>query len=224
MYAANAIQGALYRRDARGGGGEYIDISLLDCGVAMMAQQAMFNVIAGRPPECVGNWGNSGMPGGGYWCKDGYIMIAPGNNRLYAQFCHAIKRPDLIDDPRFVTNADRVANRREIAHEVSTEFAKWTVKDMYEALVAAGVPASPVYDMEQAMTNEQVVARGMVVNTELPDGTSMRMLRNPIRYATAPLPAGSPPPEVGQHTDSILSERLGLDAAEINTLRLEGVI
>lgn len=224
LYADVAILSALYRRDVRGGEGEYIDMSLLDCGVAFTSHYAMHYVIAGQQPPRVGTQGVSGMPGGVFACKDGHIMIAAGTDRLFPRFCKVIGREEMLTDPRFTTNSLRITNRTELVPILHEEIGKWTVADLYDALIEANVPATPVHDIEGAFANEQVMEREMVRTVPHPQAGEVTLLANPIRFATMTANEHVAPPDVGQHEAEILGDLLGYDQAKILQLRAAGAI
>ncbi|MDO9437590.1 MAG: CoA transferase [Hydrogenophaga sp.] len=224
MYAASAVQGALYHREKTSGRGQYIDVALLDCGFALLAQQVMHTLIQGEPAKAAGNFGNSGRPAGAYRCQDGYIVISPGSEGLYKRFCAALERPDLATDPRFVTNTERLVNGDALKAVLDAEFARWTVERLCDVLVNAGVPASPVYNIRQALDMAQSVERGVMVDTPVVDCESFGLLANPIRYSDTPLNIESVPPVLGEHTDEVLRDLLGLDAPTLARLHGAGVV
>lgn len=224
LYAVIGIQGALYRRDVQGGGGEYIDMSLLDCGVAFTSHFAMNYVVSGEQPPRVGTQGASGMPGGVFAVKDGHIMIAAGTDRLYPKFCDVLGHPELATDPRFTSNSLRIINRRALVPILEALLLEWTASDLYEALNAAGVPASPVNTLPQMFEDPQVVAREMIRTVPHPRAGSLTLLANPIRYAGMSTNDHTAPPGVGEHADEILQGLLGYSADEMAAMRAAGSI
>jgi crotonobetainyl-CoA:carnitine CoA-transferase CaiB-like acyl-CoA transferase len=224
FYAVVAIQAALYARDLRGGAGQHIDMSLLDSAVSVMAQPALHYFTSGKAPVRIGTAGNGGTPGGGYRCADGYIMIAPGNQELYRRFCGAIGRPDLIDDPRFVTNPLRLTHRAALAEILDEVLGRLRVADLHAALVVAGVPSSPVNDMAQVFEDPQVLARGLKVDVAHPLSGRLNLVANPIRFSDLPLADYTAPPQLGEHTREVLRARLGFDDNRLDQLAAEGVI
>lgn len=222
LYAAIAIQGALRARD-RDGEGQQVDVSLLDCGVAMMAQQAMQFLLTGVPPTHLGTQANGGAPGGGFHCSDGDIMIAPGNDEGYVRLVTAIGHPELATDPRFDSNGQRLKHRQLINDILNGIFADWTVARLAEALTAANVPASPILDLGQVVAHPQVQARGMVRQVPHPEAGAVALVGNPIRFSRTPLGDAPPPPALGQHTDAVLRS-LGIPAEEIERLRQAAIV
>lgn len=224
FYAVQGILGALYDREIRTGKGQFLDISLLDSGVALMAQPAAQYFASGHAPKRLGTQANGGAPGGGFRCADGDIMIAPGNQQLYRAFCRAIGRPDLAEDPRFETNAQRLVNRAELVDLLDETLGQMSVAEVYQRLVAAGVPASPVNDMAQVFADPQVRHRGLEVRVEHPEAREVKLVASPIRSSAGLMAGYAAPPGVGEHTEAVLAEQLGLSADAINALRDEGVI
>lgn len=222
LYAVIAIQAALIERGNDGPGTD-LDLSLLDCGVAVMAQQAMHYALTGVPPRPIGTGANGGVPGGGYVCADGHIMIAPGNDEGYARMCGAIRRPDLATDPRFRTNRDRLAHRAELLGLLEPIFATWTVADLHAALLAANVPSGPVNDLAQVEADPQVAARGLFASLIGGDGQPVPQVAGPMVYGGARATAAGAPPALGQDTDRLLAE-LGHGARARQALRAAGVV
>jgi crotonobetainyl-CoA:carnitine CoA-transferase CaiB-like acyl-CoA transferase len=224
FYAVSAILAALYERDHQGGNGQHIDISLLDVSVAVMAQPALQYFATGKSPGRIGTQANGGVPGGGFQCADGYIMIAPGNEKLYRAFCRALNRPELGDDPRFATNSLRVQNRAELMKLLDATVSKLPVAEVHRRMVAAGIPSSPVNDMEQVFADPQVQHRCLEHRLPHPVLGEMRLIGNPIQTTGNLVAECLPPPEFGQDTKAILVEELEMTEAEIETLSQEGII
>jgi crotonobetainyl-CoA:carnitine CoA-transferase CaiB-like acyl-CoA transferase len=224
LYAVIAIQGALYHRDHKGGKGQHIDISLLDAGIALIAQHAMHYYISGKPPLRLGTQANGGAPGGGFRCADGDIMIAPNSQELYERFVKLLGRPDLCTDPRFSTNPQRIVHRNLLMEILEEITMKWKVKDLHEALNKVGVPSTPVNTIDTALADPQVVHRGIVKDVPQPAAGTVKLVTSPIRYSETPIERLDPPPEPGQHTDQVLGELLGMGSAEIARLREAKVI
>ena len=218
LYAANAIQAALYYRDANGGEGQYIDISLLDTTVALVAQFAAHYFMSGEVPARVGVRANGGTPGGGYKCADGDILIAPGSQALYEKFCDALGLSELKTDPRFVTNFDRVRHRKELTDVIEPTIEALPVAEMHSRMVAAGIPSSPVNDIAQVFADAQVRARGLAQEVAHPVAGKATIVGNPIRFSVTPVIEDRVPPMLGQHTREVLRERLGMSDAELDVL------
>lgn len=218
-----AILAALRHRDA-GGGGQAIDMSLLDCGVAALTHFAQNYLITGQMPERRGNGGYGGIPSQAFMCADRQIFIVAGNNAQYQRLCEAIGRPALIDDPRFCTGPLRIANRKVLIPILEGIFRARTAAEWVEAIDAAGVPVSYVNDMAQAFSDPQVVARGMRVTKDHPEAGTLAMIASPLRLSKTPVADYAVPPEIGEHSDEVLKAVLGKSDGEIASLRARGVI
>ena len=224
LYAVIAIQGALYYRDRKSGRGQHIDLSLLDAGMALVAQHAMHYYIGGKVPMRLGTQANGGAPGGGFRCADGDIMIAPNSQDLYERLVKLLGRPDLCTDPRFSTNPQRIVHRNALMEILEEITLKWKVDDLHEALNKVGVPSTPVNNIDEALADPQVVHRGIVKEVPQPDSGTVKLVTSPIRYSDTPLERCDPPPATGQHTEEILSGLLGVSRAELAQLREDKII
>ncbi len=219
LFASVAVVSALYNRDANGGRGQHIDMALLDSGIAVLTHAAMHYLVSGEAPRRRGTEGNGGMPTGMYRCADGQIMISVGNNEQFARLCAALHLPPLEQDPRFDSNAGRVANRFDLVAILEAAFAQWPIADIVAALDIAGVPAGPVNTLPQVFADPQVQARGMQIEVEHPLSGLLKLVANPIRFSETKLDTYVAPPLLGQHTEEVLAGLLGMSAADIGRLR-----
>jgi crotonobetainyl-CoA:carnitine CoA-transferase CaiB-like acyl-CoA transferase len=224
LYAASAIQAALYARDLRGGAGQYIDISLLDVSVALMAHPAGTYFATGTPPGLVGTQANGGAPGGGFRCADGYIMIAPGSQELWRAFCRALELGELADDPRFATNSLRLQNRPELMRLLEDRMRRIPVAEVHARMVEGGVPSSPVNNLADVFADPHVRHRRMEQRLAHPQMGEMRLVANPIKADGDLVGQWRAPPDVGEHTREVLQGELGLSPEELDRLFEEGVI
>ena len=213
LYAANAIQAALYERDARGTGeGQYIDLSLLDCGVASLSHFAMSYLVSGEIPERRGNGGFGGVPSQAFQCRDRQIFIVAGAEHQFAALCRAIQRPELPTDPRFASTSKRIENRKALSQVLDTVFARETADHWLALLDANDVPSGPVNTFAEALAEPQIVHRQMQRQVDHATGP-LDILANPIRLSRSPIGDYAAPPLLGQHTADILKE-IGFDAAQ----------
>ncbi len=222
MYVVAAVLAALVHRE-RGGGGQYIDMALLDCQVAMLANQAMNYLTTGVSPGRLGNAHPNIVPYQAFATADGHIIIAVGNDDQFARFCEAIGRPTLAADPAYADNSSRVKNRAALVAAIAGAIAALNSGPLQAALDAAGVPWGPINDLEQLFADPQVKARGLRVELDHPLAGMVPTVRNPIRYSKTAIEHRAPPPLLGEHTDAVLSEILGLENDEIERLRADGV-
>jgi crotonobetainyl-CoA:carnitine CoA-transferase CaiB-like acyl-CoA transferase len=223
MYATIAVLAALTHRD-RTGEGQSIDMALLDVQVAMLANVGSNYLQTGKAPE---RWGNSHaniVPYQTFACADGHIIVAAGNDSQYRKFVEAGQRPELAQDPRFSTNPDRVRHRDVLVPLLAEMVQTRTRQEWIERLEAVGVPCGPINDIGEVFDNPQVRERGMQIALPHPAAGSVKLVRNPIRMSATPAGSALAPPVLGQHTDEVLAELLGQDAAAIAALRAKGVV
>ncbi|MCX7864962.1 MAG: CoA transferase, partial [Novosphingobium sp.] len=221
--ATIAILAALRHRDA-GGGGQALDISLLDCGIAALTHFAQNYLITGEIPERRGNGGYGGIPSQAFMCADREIFVVAGNDAQFARLCQAVDRLDLQTDPRFRSGPLRIENRKVIVPILEEVFRQRPAAHWLAALEAAGVPVSYVNTIAEVFEEPQVKARGMRIETSHPQAGLLPLIANPLRFSETPVEHYFPPPELGEHTDSVLGDFLGIDDAQIAALRDEGVI
>ena len=223
MYATIAVCAAPAHRE-RTGEGNYIDMALLDTQVAFLANQAMNYLATGESPGRLGNAHPNIVPYQTFRTQDGDIILACGNDNLFAKFCDVAGRRALAVDPRFATNAKRVENRAELTRLLAGVFATRTTREWVDALEDAGVPNGPINTIEQVFAEPQVIARGMRIELPHPTAGTVPLVASPMRFTGTPLEFKVPPPTLGQHTDEILREVLGRSAAEVARLKAGGII
>lgn len=223
-YAAMGVLAALRWRDRNGGAGQHIDLSLLDTAVAAASHAAMTYLVGGSQMPRVGSRVAGACPGGLFECADGYMVAMPGGPRQVERFFELLDCAQLLRDPRFADNGSRVRNR-EALEPILVERTRARARDaLIEELVAAEVPAGPVNDFAQVFDDPQIRARGMVVEASHPTAGSVRLLANPLKFSRTPIGRYSAPPTLGQHTDVVLRDILGMDCARIAGLRARHVI
>ena len=223
MYATVAVLAALARRE-RTGSGQHIDLALLDCQVAMLANQAMNYLTSGRVPRPLGNAHPNVVPYQAFATADGHLVIAAGNDAQFARLCAVIGRPELAEAPEFADNAARVANRARLAEIIAGAMTTRASRAWQAEFDAAGVPCGPINTLDAVFADEQVVARGMRVDLDHPLAGRVPMVASPMRFSETPLELRAPPPLLGEHTAAVLGDLLGLDAAEIARLGAAGVV
>ncbi|MBN3750569.1 CoA transferase [Burkholderia sp. Se-20373] len=223
LYSTIAVLAALAHRD-RTGEGQYIDMALLDVQVALLANMNTNFLASGKPPVRWGNAHPNIVPYQTFQTRDGWIIVAVGNDGQFRKFVEAGGRPELADDERFATNPSRVRHRDTLV-PILAEMVKARDKtDWIAALEAAGVPCGPINDLDEVFDNEQVVARGMQVSLPHPCGADAKLVRNPIRMSATPPEARTAPPLLGAQTDDVLRDMLGYDDAKIAALRAKQAI
>ena len=229
MYATVGILAAL-RHAERTGEGQHLDMALLDTQVAMLANLGANYLVSDQAPGRMGNAHQNIVPyqvfevapraDGG---KD-FIILAVGNDGQYAKFCEVAGRPDLASEPRFVKNADRVRHRAELVPMLETVMKTRPKADWLTALEAAKVPCGAINSLDEVFADPQVQARGMVTHWQHPLRADLPLVSSPIKLEKTPVRTDRPPPMLGQHTDEVLGELLGVDAARLATLRDRQVI
>ena len=225
MYAASAILAALHHRN-RTGEGQYIDLSLLDTQVAWLANVGLNYLTSGEVPQRLGNEHPNIVPYNVMAAADGHVILAVGNDNQFAKFCEFAGAPDLAADPRFVTNEKRVANRRALYALLEPVLKLKSQHDWVAGLARLGVPCSPVNTVEQVFADPQIKAREMRLSMPhaLAGKGTVDLIANPIRFSATPVAYREAPPFLGQHSEEVLKELLGLDEAGIADLRHEGAI
>lgn len=217
LYATSAILAALHQR-GRTGKGQHIDVSLLDVQVAMLANQASNYLIGNQVPGRLGSAHPSIVPYQPFACADGHVMLAIGNDTQFANLCVAAGCPDLASDPRFATNAQRVLNRDVLISQLQERMAHKTIDEWCALANKHGFPCGPINTVDRVFEDEHVKARQIRVDIDSPRYGKVGTVANPMRLSESPVQYNAPPPELGQHTQDVLSE-LGLDAAGIAELR-----
>lgn len=223
LYATIGIMGALAHRD-RTGEGQQVDLALLDVQVAVLANQAMNCLVGGKAPQRLGNAHPNIVPYQAFATRDGHIILAVGNDGQFAKFCTVAGRPELAKDERYATNPARVANRKELVPLLEEVIRTRDSHDWLSALEEVGVPCGPINDLTAVFEDPQVKARNIHQDLPHPTQGSVPTVASPIRYSGTPLVHDTAPPTLGQHTDAVLAESLGLSEADIASLRDRGVI
>jgi crotonobetainyl-CoA:carnitine CoA-transferase CaiB-like acyl-CoA transferase len=223
MYAAVGILAALRARETSGHG-YHIDLALLDCAIAAQINLAQAYLLTGKVPPRPGNTHFQIVPYALLRARDGWVVLNVGNDSQWQHFCAAAEAPDLGADPRFATNPLRVQHRDEVYARLDALFRSRTVADWLDRLEAARVPHAPVNDYAAVFANEQVLSRGMKVRVTDPTGKPVDLIGTPFHLTGAELPHPTFPPRVGEHTDAVLREVLGLDAGRVKELRAGGVV
>ena len=192
LYGTIAVQAALAER-ARSGRGQHLDLSLLDCGLAVLANQATNYLLGGQVPHRLGNAHPNIVPYQLFPTSDGHLIIACGNDRQFAALCRVLDLAELAQDPDYATNPARVANRAQLLPLLSGATARMARADLIAALERAGVPGGPVNDVAEALADPQVAARGLMI---APEGIAG--LRSPLRFSRSPLVSERAAPALGE--------------------------
>lgn len=223
MYATVAMLAAL-RHAERTGEGQQLDISLLDCQMAMLANQAMNYFVGGKAPTRLGNAHPNIAPYQVFATADGFLILAVGNDAQFRAFAKAAACEEIAADPRFANNAGRVANREALTAAIAPAMTHKTTAEWIAVLEGAGVPCGPINTIDQVFADPHVELRGAAQTMTRPDGTPMTLTANPIRMDKTPPTPRLAPPALGADTDAVLSGLLGAAPAQIAAWRAAGAI
>lgn len=222
MYAVTTILAAL-RHAERTGEGQHLDVSLLDCQIAMLANLGSSYLISGQRPTRFGNQHAAIAPYQVFATKDGHIILAVGNDGQFRDFCRAAGS-QLCDDARFATNEERVVNRAALTSVLASIMSTRTTAEWISTLEAADVPCGPINTLDQVYRDPHVVSRGAVQHAMRPDGVEIALSGNPVRMSATPPATRRAPPALGQDTDAVLRELLALSETDLAQLRNMGAI
>ncbi len=225
MYAGVAINAALRHREITGEG-QRIDISMLDVMVAFSTVQGMNYLSTGEVPKRLGNQHPNIVPYQAFKTGDGDMILAVGNDSQFQRFCEIAGRPDLPEDPRFATNGDRLKNRDEIVPIVQELMLQKPTDFWLKALEESSISGGPINKLDQVFADPHVNARDMKLEMDYPatNGGKVTLINSPMRLSETPTEARLAPPMLGEHTDEVLKDVLGLDEAKLERLRGKGII
>ena len=223
LFAAQGTLLALYARE-RTGCGQHVDIAMLDSVAALLTYQAGIYFVTGAPPERHGNAHPTVAPYETFQAADGEVVLAAGNDELWRRFCRVAGLDAYAGDPRFATNRDRVRNYGALRPIVADAFSKRTRAEWLEVLNDAGIPAGPVRNLQEVLTDEQLLTREMVRVLQHSSAGPVQVLGVPVKLSATPGAVRRAPPALGEHTEEILTGDLGLAASQITEMRAGGVI
>ncbi|HQT76259.1 MAG: CoA transferase [Rhodospirillales bacterium 20-64-7] len=223
LYGCIGILAALRHRDLTGQG-QQIDIGMLDTHVAWLANQGMNYLATGENPPRLGNQHPNIVPYQVFPTADGHIVLSVGNDPTFKRFCEGFKLTHLLEDPRFATNAARVGNRQLVTDTLTPVMQQHPTSWWIEQLETLKIGCGPINKLADVFADPHVVARNMVLEMPHSSGQSVKVIANPVKLSETPADYRIAPPLLGEHTDGVLTERLGLDAAAIADLRAKNVI
>lgn len=219
IFGVQGVMAALYYRE-RTGRGQNIDVSLLDCQVALHTYRLQYYFWGGEIPVPIGSGHTSGVPIRAFKCRDGkFLAIDAVVDRLWLAFCEAFGRPEWKEDPRFNSRAARLANRSTLYSLIEEIFLTKDRKEWMEILVSKGVPSGPVLSLDEVVADPQVLHRRMVVEMDHPAIGRMKVTGNPVKMSECPEEAFSPQPALGEHNEEILGGILGYSKEAIERLK-----
>ena len=222
VYLALGVMVALYERQTSGVG-QWVTTSLLEAQIAMLDFQATRWTMNGEVPPQAGNHHPTGIPMGAFPSADGHVNVAAPSGEKWRTFCELIGAPHLRDDPNYKTGTDRSRNRDALNSTIADFTAKQPTDHWIDVLNDAGIPCGPVYSIDQTFADPQVQHLKMAVPVEHPTLGSIDIIRNNVRMSRSPSPIRSHSPDMGEHTDEVLTE-LGFASDEIEALRADGVV
>ena len=222
LYGAYGVLAALQARE-RTGCGQVVQTSLLEAMVGTMGFQAIRYLNGGGVPPPAGNHHPINAPYGVFRARDGSLTIGATGEKRWPLFCQILGAPEWLEDPRFATNGGRFAHRLELAALIEEKLQARTVAEWEETLNAAGIPAGPVYALDDALDHPQIRHREMVVERFHPVLGTVSLLGLPVKLSDTPGDVRRVPPGMGEHTAEILAE-LGYARSEIDDLRAQGIV
>ena len=225
MYATVSVLAAVRHQEATGEG-QHIDIGMLDTHVAWLANQGMNYLATGEDPPRLGNQHPNIVPYQVMPTADGYIVLSVGNDPTFERFCKLAGCEKLLEDERFQTNASRVTNRAHVTETLNEITRKQTSAWWLENLEKHSIGCGPINSLAQVFADPQVEAREMVLEMDHPatGEAPVKLIASPIRMTGTPVGYRHPPPILGQHTEEVLQEMLGLSADEVAKLRANGTV
>ncbi len=223
LYASAAILAALRHRD-RTGEGQHIDLALMDCLIAALANQSHGYLVSGIVPKRLGNAHPSITPYESFPTADGHIILAIGNDGQFRRFCEAAGLAALADDPKFSTNAARVKNRAELSAAIAGIFRTRPSKAWISTLSSLGLPCGPINTLDAVFDDPQVQHRRIARTLPHADAGHVASVANPIRMSATNPEDRLGPPVLAEHTRSVLKDVLGLDDAAIAALVSKNIV
>jgi crotonobetainyl-CoA:carnitine CoA-transferase CaiB-like acyl-CoA transferase len=224
LYGCIGVLAALRHRDATGRG-QHIDIGMLDTHAAWLANQGMNYLATGENPPRLGNEHPNIVPYQVFATADGHVVLSVANDATFKRFCESFGLAHLLADARFATNSARVENRRLVTDTLTPVMRARTTAEWVEQLEALNIGGGPINTLREVFADPQLRTRGVVVHMEhAATAAGVDVIANPVRLSETPPDYRLPPPLLGEHTEAVLSERLGLDTTELAALRARGII
>ena len=223
LFGALGVLAALQARHTTGTG-RHVDVSMLDAQISLLNYMATMYLMSDQVPTRIGNAHFVHVPYNTYPTRDGHIIIACIGDGFFERIRELIPHPDL-QKPQYLAQPARFADREKIDAIISHELAQDTSAVWLERLRAARIPCGPVNDFADALSDPQVLARNMIIDIPLSDGSTVQMPGNPVKISDSPDPAPvAPPPRLGEHSDSVFSTLLGYSPDRLKALRDQGAI
>ncbi len=223
MYATSAILAAIEHRHISGKG-QYIDLALLDCTVALTSYMAMNYFLSGVVPKRLGNAHSNMVPYQVFKCADGNMIVAVGNDTQFVSLCKVIGAPELGTDPRFHSPGQRVINRNVLVPMIAAILLTKNMEDWVTLMDAANIPCGPINDMKQVFENEQVIHRNLKRSLTHGAGVEAPAVASPMNFSDTPIQHTRSAPMLGEHNTEVLEHILGMDSSTLQALKAKGII
>jgi len=223
LYASTSILAALEARNITGEG-QHIDLALLDVGIACLANQGMNYLYSGKAPQRMGNAHPNTVPYQDFPTADGHMILAIGNDGQFAKFCEAVNHPEWATDVRFKTNEGRVTHRGELIPLMRQATVMRSTKEWIALFETVGVPCGPINTIADVFADPQVQSRGVQFEMQHPVAGPIPLVASPMRLSGTPVQYRHAPPQLGQHTHTVLRDVMGLSAQAIEQLTQQGVL
>lgn len=223
LFATTGILAALLI-SKEGGGGQKVDISMLDAQVALLENALARYGVTGEIPTPLANRHPSITPFTAFKTSDRTIVVAAGNDRLFQRLCYVLKRPHLLEDDRFCNNESRTTWEKELFPLLQEAFLERGASYWLELLQEGGIPCAPIQDISQVIQDPQLRSRGMIQDLFLPGGETLPLAGTPLNFSKTSCSQMTPPPKLGEHTKEILQRFLSLKDEEYERLLSKGII
>ncbi len=223
LYGVIGILAALRVRE-RTGAGQHVDIAMLDCQVAMLEDALARFSVSGKVPTALGTRHPSITPFQQFHAQDGYFVAGAGNEAIWERMCAAIGMPELAEDTRFRLNADRTAHHGELETILNARFATRPRAYWLEQLTAANVPCAPIANIAEVAANPHLHERGMILHADHPTFPGLIVPGTPLRNPDSTATPSTRAPALGEHTEEVLHELVGIDTAHLTELRKRSII
>jgi formyl-CoA transferase len=223
LMLGKAITAALFARE-KIGVGQRIDTSLLEAEVASLINVGSNYLVGGTVPARWGNAHPNIVPYQNFKTADGYLVIGVASEVIWRRFCAAVGREDIADDPRYANNSKRVENRAELIALLSALFVQRDNDTWFRLLTEAEVPCAPVQTIDQVFQAPQVLHRDMLMEVDHPTAGRVRMAGIPVKFSVTQASVRRPPPLLGEHSENVLKNWLGMSADAIDELKKEKIL
>lgn len=222
IFALVGILSAVIHRE-KTGKGQYVDASLLDAGLAFTVLEVVNHFADGGIPGRLGSASRQNAPYQAFETKDGYITVGTGNQALWEEFCRVLRLEQLLQDPRYATNASRVQHQEQLAEAIAPAVKALSTRECVDLFNAAGIPCGPIYDIGQAVEDPQTRERNMIIGYEHPQAGEVRNIGFPVKLSEVSPEVKGYPPFLGEHSRQVLRQQ-GYSDERISELVEKGVV